>query len=218
MPGPTNLPEAVEAFRDLPVGTREGIVAAFESAPASISFDDLANLVIAKVKAPKPIVLELARGLGGLVGYIATDPSLQAMFKRLLASYPEGAKPTKEERQAFESQVERLMACEQSIGLTGKAQDILWGHGKVFKEAHTITQVRPIFYNDLKKPLTTAVIVHELRLDYREAGSDGTVCVTLDRSQVESLRRVLHRALDKEKGVRASAAFAYLAPLAETVQ
>ena len=76
-----------------------------------------------------------------------------------------------------------------------------------------ITQIRPIFMNDLDAAADSAVIVHELRLDFREGDRHDSVCVAMDEAMVRSLEAVLNRAMLKESNLRSNGQFNYMRPL-----
>ena len=110
----------------------------------------------------------------------------------------------------FADQLDRLLACEHSLGVTGKAQNILWGHGRVYRDAHILSQIRPIFLNDLESPADNAVFVHELRLEYSEGEENGAICIAMDQRKLQELTKVLKRAMIKEDNLRKSGKFNYL--------
>lgn len=205
---PKNLREAVELFCSLDNKTRESIVVAFERASPALSFDDLVASVSGSIAIAKPAIRGIAKGLASVIPDTVEDHDFRKDFIKFICDRVQFEHTM--DRPSIASQLDRLFCCEQAIALTGKAQEVLWGHGKIYKASHAVTQIRPLFYSDLAKPVTTATIVHELRISYEENGLAGTFCMALDNKQLASLRAVLRRALLKEKGLRSTDKFNYL--------
>jgi hypothetical protein len=203
--------DAIKRFRKLPHVEREKIVVALESASPAMNLRALAEEIAVKNAIEEPFLAGLLEWLGGFVAQAIAQPSFANEFAdyvaRWLDSQTKGEKPSDP---SFKSQLCRLLKAERSIGVTSKAQVVMWGHGKVFRDAHLITQIRPIVLRDLSADPENAVVIHELKLDYREGEADASICINMDRRQVVQLKDILQRALDKEDGLRKNRKFKYL--------
>jgi len=208
------LDEALRAFANIQSDKREEAVKAIEDAEPAISIDDLAKAVSTRSAIDRELLTDLLTGLAGIVAIVGSRASTRDGFVPLLLNLAIGGEPSETPNaQQLADQLGRLLASEKSLGVTGKAQNVLWGHGRVYRDAHILSQIRPIFYNDLESEADNAVIVHELRLEYREGEEDGAICVAMDQRKLQELTKVLKRAIMKESNLRKSGKFNYLSPL-----
>src|SRR5262249_6061184 len=142
----------------------------------------------------------LLEGIGSAAVVAARRPELLDPFVEQLTRLAGATDPTT--AAPLGEVFRRLLKCERAVATTSKAQTVMWGHGRVFQEAHIITQVRPPFFADIERGAETAVIVHELRVEFREGAVSGSICVVMDGRQLDDLRDVLDRARAKEASLR----------------
>lgn len=199
---------ALEWFIARPLAERERLVTSCEATSPAISLPEFARKVAAATGLDGDRINALFTGLGGVLAFAADNPSLREFASEYVISLVSGAQDSSDE--TIKNHIERLLACDRTLGLSGKAQGVMWGQGRVFQRAQTLSQVRPIFPSDLSSEVETAVIVHELRIDYREGNYESAWSVALDRYQVASLIRILDRALQKETSIRKSERFRFL--------
>ena len=62
--------------------------------------------------------------------------------------------------------------------------------------------LRPVFRTDLGERPPAFVVVHNLKVGYRESGEYREFFVALDTLDVHALKEALDRALEKEKSLR----------------
>lgn len=189
------------------IGEREQLVKACEETGPAISLPEFARKVAAATSLEENRVDALLTGLGGVFTFAADDPSLREFAREYLISLVSGQQPSDG---TVKAHIGRLLACDHTLGLSSKAQGVMWGQGRVFQRAQTLSQVRPIFPSDVSSDAETAVIVHELRIDYREGGYESAWSVVLDRHQVANLIHILDRALQKETSIRNGQRFRFL--------
>lgn len=205
------LRDALQAFAKLNPEQQELLVVAFEKQPPHISLDELASAVARETNVDKAVVAGIANGISGLVQVAVEHPEVGESLSSFFSRNTLGEAAPKSATDALRGYINRFFRCERSIGLTGKAQSIIWGHGNVFQLAHVITQIRPVFFTDLSSDSDVAVIVHELRLDYKVQEQEHNLCIALDSDRIRQFQQVLDRALQKELSLRAKGRFAYLA-------
>ncbi len=198
-----DFPGAIKWFREMAPELRETLVVSLERSAPAISLDDLASTVInaaAISREDRRVLGNLLKGVSGLVFLAASN----ANFRNVVAQAFCGVDPASSESLTSDSREHflRMLACESSLGITGKAQDVMWGHGRVFRGANVVTQIRPIFSHDVSAPAKDAVLVHDLKIDYREDNAEGSWLVTLDSGRIRELMQVLERALKKEETIR----------------
>lgn len=198
---------ALAWFIARPLAERERLVKSCEATSPAISLPEFARKVAAATGLDGDRINALFTGLGGALAFAADNPSLREFASEYILSLVSGAEGSDG---TINNHIGRLLACDGTLGLSGKAQGVMWGQGRVFQRAQTLSQVRPIFPSDLSSDVETAVIVHELRIDYREGDYESAWSVALDRHQVASLIRILDRALHKETSIRKSERFRFL--------
>jgi hypothetical protein len=99
-----------------------------------------------------------------------------------------------------------------AIATTGRADDVASDHEHVFRGVRILTDVRPVFGQDVAYQPEAAVIVDTLRIDHSTDGETRSFYVALDHHDLEKLKQVVDRALAKTDSLRqflASAGLAY---------
>jgi hypothetical protein len=97
-----------------------------------------------------------------------------------------------------------LLSRYEVLGITAKAQNVLTDHEHTFSNSRVLTDVRPIFGEDVSEHPKNAVILHMLRVHYFEAGETKAIVLALDSSDVQALMEVLQRAQQKEETLKKS--------------
>lgn len=91
----------------------------------------------------------------------------------------------------------------RSIALLGKATDMGTDHDKAFAGARVLTDIRPIFGDEISEGPQGVVLTHTLKVEYfHDEGQLGNVYVTLDEQDIGVLRSVLDRAERKAESMR----------------
>jgi hypothetical protein len=83
------------------------------------------------------------------------------------------------------------------LSMIHKARVIHTDHENTFCSARILTDLRPVFDADVKKPPVGFVMAHILKLSYHHAGKHSDLHLAMDKKDVEDLMRVLERAKDK---------------------
>ena len=83
-----------------------------------------------------------------------------------------------------------------------KSLDLAADFGSVFLDARILTDVRPVFDDDVGDRLQSAIIVHSLRIDSRQGNSNTVDYFAMDERDLLWLRQVIDRALSKEAASR----------------
>ena len=119
----------------------------------------------------------------------------------ILASRDKYSKPILTQREPFATRLESLLSIESLQGAI-KALDIITEHQKVFTGARILTDIRPVFTEDVKKTPLAAVIVHNLKLEYFESDENHELFIALDHDDLTKLIESLQRALEKDSTLR----------------
>lgn len=104
--------------------------------------------------------------------------------------------------EAFSTSIRSILSCEESLGVTAKALDLLTDHEHGLHASRVITDVRHIFATDPSERPKAAVIVHMLNLVYHEIDRMKETYVALDASDLRRLKSAIQRAEVKESNLR----------------
>lgn len=189
--------KGIEFLYNLPATARNKVATAFEDAKPTVSLDQLAKFVAGQTGQPPDDISRVAYAVSSILLWSEGDLGQRESLARGFSEFILHTKPVSPD---FFEVMKRLVACENSIGVAGKAQAIMWGQGRTYQRSRIITQVRPIFF-DPQKPPQHAVIIHELAVEYRGPDSGHVITVMLDARQLKELRGVVDRALAKEKAL-----------------
>lgn len=105
-----------------------------------------------------------------------------------------------EDRKRLRDTLTRLLT-SPVLEASGKAANIASENERNFHTARVLTQIRPIFRNDPTHPPLGGVVLHELHLNAWSDESDHTYVVTLSSGDLQSLQRVVERALAKSQSL-----------------
>ncbi len=83
-----------------------------------------------------------------------------------------------------------------SVGITAKATDVLTEHQRIFCHARILSDIRPVFSEDLHAA-ESALIVHTLQIGFYENGEHKEFYVALDTDDIEKLKKIVERAESK---------------------
>jgi hypothetical protein len=95
-----------------------------------------------------------------------------------------------------------LLDLDEPLSIASKAFNVLLDHERIFLGSKILTDIRPIFSNRKVESPVSAVIVHMLKVDYREGSERKEFFVALDTSDINKLENVLRRAKLKEKAIQ----------------
>lgn len=101
-----------------------------------------------------------------------------------------------DERSRFKDRLIELLHLE-AVSVGAKAIDLQRENERTFSDARIVTDIRPIFGTDLEETPAQAVIVHILKISYRERNRSRDFFVALDAADVSTLSRLLDRANSK---------------------
>jgi hypothetical protein len=105
-------------------------------------------------------------------------------------------------RERLAAHLRELMAI-RSLRIALKAHDLMTEHQRVFSAARIFTDVRPVFGDDPRAPPVGSVIFETLKIEFfTESLSRAAFYVALDRLDLESLKEVVDRALEKTTALR----------------
>ncbi|WP_338413325.1 hypothetical protein [uncultured Sphaerotilus sp.] len=83
------------------------------------------------------------------------------------------------------------------ISTSTKSVRLLQASEKIFLKSSVITEIRPVFHDDVDDKIMGSLVMHELKVSYRISGDINDVFLTLDSVDIRELRDTLDRALLK---------------------
>lgn len=103
-----------------------------------------------------------------------------------------------EESSSLRSHLGRLLGVS-NLRIAAKAHRLQRAGERLYCDAKILSDIRPVFDEDVKTVPTGAVVGHTLRLGYHERGNHKDFFVVLDSADLEKLRTVIERAESKNK-------------------
>jgi hypothetical protein len=188
------------------------VLDAFENAGSRFNFLDLASEVSNQTKVPRRIINGISRLLVMLyrtkerqtipLGKFL-DEQVGPALKRAEKAAAEGEmkKPEEIERRwlRFRGFLMTGLALDHTVGTAAKTGPVMTEHEKVFSDARILTDVRPIFHDDISEKPKAAVIVHMLRLTTRDIfGSQKAQYFAMDANDIRFMKQLIDRAIKKE--------------------
>jgi hypothetical protein len=102
----------------------------------------------------------------------------------------------------FESLLQKILTFEDTIGIIAKSSDLSTSNPNVLFNSQISTDLRYLFYKDLSKTPDYAILKHTLRIDHLDRGVN-SIYITLDSDGLQSLKKTIERAIQKEKTLKA---------------
>ena len=102
---------------------------------------------------------------------------------------------------SLKERVERFLPLDSMV-ITAKAAGVMTDHEKVFNESVIFTDLRPVFKSDASETPFVALVIHNLRIEYRENRELRKAIFAMDDFDLLHLKKVIDRALQKAESVK----------------
>jgi hypothetical protein len=155
---------------------------------AKAVIETLFGLYMGKVNAPVP--------LSSYVDDIAQALKLQPLEDVQWAK-------SEETLNKFKERLLRLLS-SKPLEIVAKAYHVLLEHEHTLSQVRILSDIRPIFGEDVDISPQAAVIVHMLKIDYMEAGRPKEFFVALDTKDISYLMDILKRAESKATSLKSA--------------
>lgn len=105
-------------------------------------------------------------------------------------------------KERFPDRLKRALSFYNSLGITAKAENVMSEHQNVFVDGRILTDLRPIFSEEIEedKPVTT--VIHNLRVTYFSDNNLKKMVFALDYEDLDKLEEIIMRAKSKEKRLK----------------
>jgi hypothetical protein len=190
---------------------RAALLTGLRSTMPSINIWQFASNVAKRADLDDADVHKLCLEFSSYFRLVNDDPKFfQAVPNYVATGYAEPVEEPKGSVAELRDFVREILQCDRSLGVTLKANEVMWREERVYNAGAITTEVRPIYGTDPADTPENAVIVHQLRLAYRTAGSEASLFVAMNLEQLVALQRVLERAIQKENTLVRAGAYQYL--------
>lgn len=162
--------------------------------------------VAARAGLSEEKVVEILSMFGGMyIARIDAEKTLEEFVSDLSSALQKSGNEGLQARNwlAFEQSVKSILACEDSLGITAKALELLMDHEHTLHAARIVTDIRYIFASDPTQRPKAAVIAHMLNLVYHEIDDLKEIYLALDASDLRHLKSIIERAEAKEANLKA---------------
>jgi hypothetical protein len=180
-------------------------------AEPTLSLTKLAKRIAPAIKHTEDETIGLLAALSSLYvtrvgkGVTLENFSLELIEALNLKETGKDEKPLSDEQVLkFKTDINELLSLDDSLGVTAGATSIMVELEHVWQSARILTDLRPVFGPDLREPKAD-VLIHNLRISYREGAHSNEFFVGLDSNDLRMLRDVVERALQKESSLRSRA-------------
>lgn len=192
---------ALAVLAKLPPERFSALSEALESLPATLQRDEMFTRVQAVL--PSENVGQANDLISALLGAAALKGRGEIEAKELAKSvaYQGYLDIPSDTRGTLADRLLRLLEI-RSVARVAKAFDMLLEHERVFHSARVITDIRPVFTDDVSEGAVGAVIFHTLKLSVHVASDIEEYYVALDSQDLQRLQQALRRAVEKDRQVR----------------
>lgn len=208
---PPRYQPGIRALTRLSEAQVEPLTAALQETPDRLSTEYLARRAAEAVPDLADDAFDVVDALLSLIALLDDDGSMVEELARDVAS-SQDVELDEAVRDAFAATMVRLLRLRPLV-VAARAHDLMAENERVFHDARVFTDIRPVFGPDAREGPRAALLVSTLKIDWHPTdGSTESAFYALDRSDLQRLRDVVDRALDKAaslEGVIGSAALPY---------
>ncbi len=179
---------------------RNGLIEAIRSAAPVIDPSKLIGLVAGATQIPEKTVAPIVWMLTSM--YSASESSRKGFARQVVDAARDLGKPDDVDFEAFQRDLEQLLRCDDSLGVTAKVAEVRREYGHVYCSARILTDIRPVFGEDPAQAPLAGAIVHTLRVTYHETSGHKDFHVALDAADLRELRTLVDRAIKKETSLK----------------
>ena len=183
------------------------LFSALENMPPALYEKVLSAGLSSQVKSiPENVIDEIATAIFGMsLGRVGAEVSTSQFVDDVIQSIEtnnyEGLSLPNESRDSFRERLTSLLETN-SLALGTKAYNILFEHGQNLTSFRILTDIRPIFREQVEEPLGAALIIHTLKVEYLQEGDTKEFFVAMDTKDIAQLMDVLKRAQAKEENLK----------------
>jgi hypothetical protein len=202
----------IEKIITLDSAVFDNLIDALKNSNPSFHLKNLADTVSLKIKE-KEIenltkddllnILDAIVSLYPLQTYSSlTIEDLASSLGEAVAELEDFPNVTEEQKKIFEARITTLLSINGALDVASKVGELLLEYDHLFLSSRIITDIRPVFDSDLNKIPAGALIVHTLKLEYKQGNEEKDFYIALDTNDVKKLREQLDRAEQKAESIK----------------
>lgn len=136
------------------------------------------------------------------IGKADLEELVEGICKALADQGDEDIQPKDGDWNTFKEHLRNLLSHDSTLGITFKAFYLAYQGEKNYIESNIFSDIRPAFNIDLEKGFDTAVIIHNLIIEYHTGATHEEIQIALDSEDILKLKEQLERAEKKDKAIR----------------
>ncbi len=177
----------------------KSVLSALKDAKPTLRRKALADTITTAIHGDREVVNSILRIFFNVLITIRSKDDSQEQIDALYHAAAGSSASDADKLKEFGERVMQIISLP-ALAITGKALRIKLANTNSFCRASTTSEIRPVFAYQTLKP-EAAIIVHQLRILFHTGPKmdDAEFLVTLDAQDLESLRKVIDRALAKDK-------------------
>jgi hypothetical protein len=175
--------------------------------PPRLRVSELVSDIKEHVQVPQKTLGDVLSLLLTLYG-IKADQEFSAerlvdeLFRAMEESGDERLAPPSGGWETIHGRLTRLLSLERSLGVTSKALFIAYQLPCHLHSSRVLTDARPVYTPNPSEPPAAFIINHTLKLQVHDDGEDHDWFLSLNTEDLETLKKVIDRALEKEKSLK----------------
>ncbi|MEH2274361.1 MAG: hypothetical protein V7K40_06010 [Nostoc sp.] len=107
---------------------------------------------------------------------------------------------TTELRERFRKRLSSLLQALESIAfsldISDKASNLLIEHERIFSDSRIVTDIRPVFDSETERKVEAAILIHTLKIQYRDIEGIKEFYIALDSDDLDNLYEQITIAID----------------------
>lgn len=218
---PSEYDEGIALIKSLSLSDVERVVEVLKGARPSSDAEEIVQMLSPTLASvPEENVREFAGTLYSLYLFRAhSDVSINQFIEDLCDAMMESDNPKVRTTKADEliDLKKKFMALltVRPLSTLSKAHGLRYEFANVFWDAKVVSDIRPVWEDDARKPPQGVVLTQTLKLEYHYAGGHGELYVCLDDHHIDKLISVLKRAQEKRSTLRSLAKDSWMTILDE---
>jgi len=188
-------------WTEIPEDQRKIVLQELENTEPRMGFDELELRLKEKSNLKIEEIQSIIRSMISIfLNYYETDKPVDEFIEEIIMKFERiDTEINKEEISNFVNQILKL---EHNLGIMTKAISVMTDHAHIFNRSRILTDLRPIFRRDIQESPKNAVIIHNLKILYRQDGKSNDFFVAMDSKDLSELKNVIERAQTKEKSLK----------------
>jgi hypothetical protein len=203
---PKSQRDGFKQLISLPDDKWNSLINALQDAAPTISAGALARSISQSIDLPADQLRQIVVAAGSL--YMTRDQRglnveefaqavLEEALREELTNRDDTARASN-----LKERISQVLSLDRSLGVSAKATQLLFSHKNPLSTARIFTDIRPVFTGDDSLVARAAVLTHTLELITNTDGHRLSHYITLDSSDLKTLKMVVDRAIHKEASLK----------------